>query len=295
MKPFVLYCKSYRTDILRVERLCKSVNKFNLDNLPFYVTCPTSDLALFNERLHGLGATIVSDEEILSLSRDLDLTSIADLPGSITQQIVKSEFWRLGISESALCLDSDAIFIRPFAQADFIDESGVPFTVIDEAHELLEEAIRKRKQRVIDAYNKDADKIQNLFERKGRRYNYGPMPLVWHRSVWESLEEKYLRPRNMNFADAIRMAPSEIRWYGEALLRFGAIPLRPCQSLFKVYHYAWEHDRDRKAGVTTENLASLYIGVIYQSAWERNLDWPSEGGNFMSRLGRTIRRSMGRI
>ena len=167
--------------------------------------------------------------------------------------------------------------------------------MIDEAHELLEEAIRKRKQRVIDAYNKDADKIQNLFERKGRRYNYGPMPLVWHRSVWESLEEKYLRPRNMNFADAIRMAPSEIRWYGEALLRFGAIPLRPCQSLFKVYHYAWQHDRDRKAGVTTENLASLYIGVIYQSAWERNLDWPSEGGNFMSRLGRTIRRSMGRI
>jgi hypothetical protein len=99
----------------------------------------------------------------------------------------------------------------------------------------------------------------------------------------------------MNFVDAIVTAPIESRWYGEALLAYHAIPLIPCQALFKVYHYAWQFDRDSSAKLDFEKLAKLYSGVIYQSAWERNMDWPAEGGSWLSRRGRQVRRILGKI
>ena len=99
----------------------------------------------------------------------------------------------------------------------------------------------------------------------------------------------------MNLVDAIVQAPIESRWYGEALLAYQAVPLLPCQALFKVYHYAWQFDRDQRLGITEGKLAKQYCGVIYQSAWERNLDWPKEGGDWLSRLGRRLRRRMGKI
>lgn len=47
----------------------------------------------------------------------------------------------------------------------------------------------------------------------------------------------------MSLLDAILLAPLELRWYGEARLRYQAIPLMPCQPLFKVYHCAWQLDK----------------------------------------------------
>ena len=99
----------------------------------------------------------------------------------------------------------------------------------------------------------------------------------------------------MNLCDALTLVPAELHWYGEALLKYRAIALAPCQPLFKVYHYAWEYDRDRRKGITTDELRQIYCGVIYQSAWERELDWPSEGGTLASRLSRRARRLLGRI
>jgi hypothetical protein len=98
----------------------------------------------------------------------------------------------------------------------------------------------------------------------------------------------------MSLLDAIVLAPLESRWYGEALLRYQAIALMPCQPLFKVYHYAWQFQQDRRANIGVGQLAKLYSGVIYQSAWEREMDWPREGGNWPSRLARRLRRRLGR-
>jgi hypothetical protein len=212
-----------------------------------------------------------------------------------SQQVVKSEFWRLGLSESYVCLDSDAVFIRPFSSEDFLAPDGYPYTVIDEAHDLLEGALQNRRSRIVEDFSREAGSMQATFGRRGRRYSFGPFPLVWHRRVWESLERNYLQPRDMSFSDAIAQTPIESRWYGESLLAYQAIPLNPCQALFKVYHYAWQLDQDTRRGVTHKQLSELYCGVIYQSAWERNMDWPSEGGNLGSRVGRNFRRYLGRI
>ena len=295
MKSLVLYCKSYRTDLRRVRRLAETLCRNNKEGLPFYVSAPKADIALFQEHLCDLDLQLLTDEEIIAASPRIRSAQIDQLPGRTSQQVVKSEFWRLGISDAYVCLDSDAIFIRPFGRSDFLAPDGTPYSMMDEGHDLLDDALRHRRERIVEAFNAEADLVQGLFGRQGKRYSFGPFPLVWHRAVWESLDEQYLIPRAMNFADAIVAAPIESRWYGEALLAYQAIPLIPCQALFKVYHYAWQFDRDSSARVDFEKLAKLYSGVIYQSAWERNMDWPDEGGSWLSRRGRQVRRILGKI
>jgi hypothetical protein len=295
MIPLALYCKSYSTDLLRVVRLVQSIERFNETRIPIYISVPEEALALFRAHLGTTAAQLISDESILRASPRLDLAQFAQMHGAVAQQVVKSEFWRLGLAEAYVCLDSDAVFIRPFSDDDFLAPDGYPYTVLDEAHDLLEGAMQHGRLRIVDDFVREAASMQQAFGRNGRRYSFGPFPLVWHRKVWESLDTNYLQPRGMNFTDAITQTPIESRWYGESLLAYQAIPLHPCQALFKVYHYAWQLDLETRRGITQEQLSTLYCGVIYQSAWEREMDWPREGGSLLSRIGRQLRRKMGRI
>jgi hypothetical protein len=295
MIPLALYCKSYCTDLRRVVRLVQSIDRFNESSIPVYVSVPKSELGLFNDHLASSSAQLISDESILLASPRISLDFVESMHGAVAQQVVKSQFWRLGLAESYVCLDSDAVFIRPFSSDDFLAPDGYPYTVLDEAHDLLEGAMQQGRRRIVDDFVREAETMQQTFRRLGRRYSFGPFPLVWHRKVWESLDTHYLQPRGMSFADAIAQTPIESRWYGETLLAYKAIPLHPCQALFKVYHYAWQMDRELRQGITPEQLSALYCGVIYQSAWEREMDWPREGGHSLSRWGRKIRRILGRI
>lgn len=295
MSSFALYCKSYRTDLRRLLRLSESIAKYNSTQLPFYVSVPQEDVSLFQEHLRGHTVKLISDDEVLRAIPRIDVSTAKLMPGNLLQQVVKSQFWQLGLCDVYLCLDSDAVFIRPFDANDFLSADGTPYSTIDEAHDLLEDAARQKRGRVYDDYIREAQAFQHMFARRGRRYSFGPFPLIWHTAVWKSLEDNYLHPKNMSFADAIALAPVESRWYGEALLAYKAIDLLPCQALFKVYHYAWQFDQDRKSGITIADLAKLYCGVIYQSAWERELDWPPDHQSQWSRLGRRIRRYLGRI
>jgi hypothetical protein len=295
MKPLALYCKSYSTDLRRLVRLARSIQQHNLQGLPFYVSVPTSEIPLFQEHLHGLGVVLLADEAILEASPRIDMGQVRSMSGSLSQQVVKSEFWRMNFSDAYLCLDSDAVFIRPFGIEDFLASDGTPYSVINEAHDLLELVVAQGKPQVVHNFLREAHKVQTIFGRQGKAYSFGPMPMVWHRLVWESLDLNYLQPHAMSFADAILLAPLESRWYGEALLKYQAIAVLPSEPFFKVYHYAWQLDRDRKKKLGLAELTQLFSGVIYQSSWERDMDWPREGGNWMSHLGRSMRRRLGRI
>lgn len=293
MRPFVLYCKSYRTDVKRVARLARSVAQYNVDQIPFYVSAPQADMDLFREFLQGLQVELLTDESIIALNPAIDPVKLASIPGNLSQQVVKSEFWRSGISVAYMCLDSDCIFIRPFRQSEFITAEGTPYTVIDEGHDLFYAALARGKTKIIDNFLRESQEVQQEFGRHGRHYNFGPNCPVWDRRVWASLDENYAKPRQLSFLDLILKSANEQRWYGEALLKYRAIDLLPSQPFFKMYHYAWQQKFDRRAGIGEEQLRQLYCGVVYQSAWEREMDWPSEGGNWLSRLGRRIRRVIG--
>jgi hypothetical protein len=289
-----LYCKSFSTDVKRTRRLAETIQRFNAEGIPFYVSCPQKDIPLFREFLSGLTVELVQDEQIIASSPKIDAAKLASLHGGLAQQVIKSEFWRLGVSDVYVCIDSDSMFIRPFYKRDFLLDNGVPYSVIDEAHEMLDLSIRTGRSRVVHNFMQEAEKFKKLFGRTGRCYSFGPNPLIWHKAVWESLDREFLTPRGMNFLDATLLESLDMNWYGEALLRYQAIPLVPCQSLFKVYHYAWQFDMDRRNRVTIEQLAQIYCGVIYQSTWDRQMDWPREAGSLGSRIARRLRRLLGR-
>lgn len=293
--PIALYCKSYKTDVKRVRRLSESIQQFNVDKIPFFVSAPKSDLPLFKEYLGNSQVEIIADEEIIGANQAIRQDQFDALPGNITQQIVKSEFWRLGLSNAYLCLDSDAIFIRPFRASEFVTTQGTPYTIIDEGRDLLLASLAKEKLKVLADFRRESEDVQNEFQRSGKVYNFGPNCPVWDTRVWESLDAEYMRPRNLSFLDLIVKYPYEMRWYGEALLKFRAVDLLPSQPFFKMYHYAWQQRKDHRDGIDTQKLSNLYCGVVYQSAWEREMDWPQEGGNLASRIARRLRRSLGRI
>lgn len=293
MMPLVLYCKSYKTDLKRLIRLAQSVETFNVEKIPFYVSVPSEDYQLFAKHLSDLNVNLLRDEQILLEAPNFGRKK--DLPDNLLQQVVKSEFWRLNISKSYLCLDSDAIFIRPFYQSDYLHQDLTPYTVITEAHDLLEMAMQLGKDHVLENFRKEAIQVQSIFKRSGKPYSFGPMPMVWDRAVWESLEKNYLSPRKMSLADAIEMAPLESRWYGEAMFAYKAIAIYPCEPFFKVFHYAWQFDNLRKANLKLDALASMYSGVIFQSSWEREMDWPVEQGSAFSKINRRVKRVLGRL
>jgi hypothetical protein len=295
MKPFVLYCKSYRTDVKRVARLARSVAQYNVDRIPFYVSAPQTDIDLFSQYLRDFDVELITDESIIDLNPSLDRIKLASIRGSLSQQVVKSEFWRMGVSVSYLCLDSDCVFIRPFRQNEFITSEGTPYTVMDEGRDLLYPTLSRGKDNVIKDFHRESHEVQKELGRNGKHYNYGPNCPVWDRRVWASLDENYTKPRNLSFLDLILKSANEQRWYGEALIKYRAIDLLPSQPFFKMYHYAWQQKFDRRANIREEQLKQLYCGVVYQSAWEREMDWPAEGGNWLSRLGRRMRRALNRI
>lgn len=284
----VLYCKSYRDDVLRARRLIDSVQRHNREGLPLYVSVPESDVPLFQEKCAGLPFTLLRDEEIVACSPGLDLPAYAALPGLLSQQVVKSEFWRLGLSASYVCLDSDCYFLRPFGAADFESGDGTPYTVMHEARELLHFAELARMPKIAANRSRECAEIQALFSRQGRCWEFGPIPVVWSGKVWEDLAEKYLRPRGMSILDAIKAHPGELRWYGEALLAFGGIPILPVEPLFRCYHYEEQYHFWKRLGETEELIAKNYLGACMQSNWDKDLDLVKRFR--FSKLRRRIRR-----
>jgi hypothetical protein len=293
--PFVLYCKSYKTDIKRVIRLADSIKYFNKDKIPLFISAPQADIPLFKKFLDTNTTEVIADEDIIKSNKSINRKIFDNLPGNITQQIVKSEFWRLGFSRSYLCLDSDAIFLREFDRSDFLSPKNTPYTIIDEGRELLLASLAKKKLKVLDDFRRESDDIQKALGRAGKVYNFGPNCPVWDARVWESLDQEYTKQKNLSFMDLIIKHPYEMRWYGEALLRYRAIELLPSQPFFKMYHYAWQQKQDIRNGVDSSVLSRIYCGVVFQSAWEREMDWPSEGGNWLSRTARHLRRGLGRM
>lgn len=294
MKRFLIYCKSYSTDLRRVLRLSESIERYNIENIDFIVSCPQKERHLFKKFLQGQKVNLIDDEEIILSNPGHNIPRFSYIPGNLAQQVIKSEFWRLGFSENYLCVDSDCQFIRPFRESEFVTDNGVPYTVADECREILIPAMAAGKSRVIDNFRTEATRVQEAIGRQGKNYNFGPNCPVWNANVWRSLEDFFIKPRGITFADLILQHPIEMRWYGEALLKYKAVELLPSQPFFKMYAYAWQHKAEKKAGITESGLSQFYCGVTYQSAWQREMDWPSEGGNVFSRFGRRVRRRLGR-
>jgi hypothetical protein len=262
MNNVMLYCKSYSKDVQRAKVLVDSVNMFNKDRIPFYMSVPEEDMQLFRGTVGVEGYTLLSDEEVCGEKYDQSW---------VTQQTIKSSFWKLGICHNYVMIDSDSYFIRPFYQKDFIadEENHVPYTVMHEQKDLFSWTVKNANVLGFDpqlSFAECRDPIQQLFDRKGRLYDFGPGPIIWSCAVWKSLEEKYIKPNNMTFADLINSVHSEFTWYGEWLLTDKTIPLWPVEPLFKFFHYRQWYEEYKRNGYTLNHWARNYLGVVMQSS-----------------------------
>jgi len=275
METLVLYCKSYKNDVLRAKTLAESIQRFNADRLPFYISVPASDIALFEEHLNGLPCTLLRDEDILLANPRHSIDLMHEMPGGLLQQVVKSEFWRLEISRNYLMLDSDAYFIRPFLLEDFMFDDDTPYTVMHEGKDILDFAARRGMRKIRDNYTEARNQGKAYFNRLGRNYNFGPIPTICSSLVWKMLAERYAEPINKSFADLIREYPNEMIWYGEALLHYAPIRLMPIEPLFKVFHYKEQYQESQGLDETEKTIAENYLGIIKQSNWDFSLDFVS--------------------
>jgi len=290
-QDFVLYCKSYQRDLLRVKRLLESVQKHNVDAIPFYISTPESDReALFALVGDQQGFHWVSDESIIGANPNVALGIEKTRSGGLAQQVIKSEFWRLGLAKNYLCIDSDSIFIRDFSKNDFLAPDGHPFTVLHQNKEFFQLATNQGHLRVERDLRKESETVKALFGRIGPNYYCAPAPFIWSAAVWESLDERYLKPKGMTLWDLITPEHPETLIYGEALLNYQAIPVRMIEPLFRIYHYDWQYYLLRRLGETEETLRQNFMGVIYQSAWEAEMDYGPSQKSLPSRLVRKMKR-----
>ena len=288
---FVLYCKSYRKDLLRVKRLLDSLRRHNIESIPFYISTPESDReALFGLLGTGNDFQWVSDESIVRANPRAPEDIQRAKPGGISQQIIKSEFWRLGLAQNYLCIDSDSIFIRDFTKSDFLAPDGDPYTVLHQNKEFFQMASNRGHLRVERDLRIEAETVKALFGRVGPNYYCAPAPFIWSAKVWKSLEHNYLEPRGITLWDLITPEHPESLVYGETLLAYQAIPVQMIEPLFRIYHYDWQYYLARRWGETKEKLKQNFIGVIYQSAWEAEMDFGVPTKSLLSRLLRKIKR-----
>jgi hypothetical protein len=272
MENLVIFCKSYKNDVLRAERLAESVQRFNKDSIPFYLSVPRADLTLFREVLAGFELILFTDEEILSANPQHTESLMEKIPGNHLQQIVKSELWRLGICSNYLMIDSDSYFIRDFAVSDFMYDDAIPYTVMHEGKDLLGFAARNGLEKIRKNFIKDRSAAQKLFNRAGRIYDFGPTPIICNVNVWRILTEQYAIPRKLSFADMITEFPNEMLWYGEALLHYKPIPVMPIEPLFKVFHYREQYEESLMLKEDEKIHAENYLGIVKQSNWDETID-----------------------
>jgi hypothetical protein len=77
----------------------------------------------------------------------------------------------------------------------------------------------------------------------------------------------YLTSRDETIYSLLTSFPGEILLYGEFVYQRKKIPVYTVGSFFKVYHYAGQFFEDEMRGVTSNELAEKYLGIVMQSNW----------------------------
>jgi len=290
LKDLVLYCKSYRRDFLRLKRLLESITRHNTDQIPFYISTPENQ---YQDLIAALGTSSgfywVSDESIIAANPLLPAGIEKTRSGGLSQQAIKSEFWRLEISENYVCFDSDCMFIKEFKKSDFLSSDGNPYTVIYQNKDFFQLSINRGQGKVQSNLRKEGDRVKALFLRAGPNYYCPCPPFIWSAKVWESLDQQYLKPKGLTFWDLSSDDHPETLLYLEALLNYRAIPLHPIEQLFRIYYYDWQYHLLRRTGETEDKLSANYLGVIYQSNWSPEMDFGIATKSLASRALRRVK------
>jgi hypothetical protein len=264
MDKLVFLIKSFHRHLPWTRQLLETVGLHNKDKIKIYLSIPASEDKLFRENIDLSVAEIIHDEDVIK----------GDLQQNWhTQQLVKMKFHELQLGENYFWIDGDSYFIRDFFVSDFMYDSSTPYTTIHENKDLfgwMAQSDPSLLESVLRSYRQDRQKVMDIFGRKGRFYDW-TCPNLWSTKVFEHMKENFLIPNNLTFENLLSTVPGELIWYGEYLLKFGVIPLVPCDSWFKPFHYEQQMIDCKKAGNTESTLSENYLGIVMPSAWTDQL------------------------
>ena len=286
MENIILFTKSYEGDVRRVLKLKNSIEKYNVDNIPYYVSCPKKDKNLFQEVLGTKDYTLVNDEDIYDAKYPFD--------GWRSQQVIKSNVHRLKVTKNYLSIDSDSYFIRDFYKSDFIAKEDIPYTIIHENKEIQQyKKLFYNSSFSKGAYKNTLNVYREIFGSEYKKlYDYGPNPYIWSCKVWNHFEEHYLKPNNLTYESfnatletQYKVQPREALIYAEYLLNTKLFEIIPTGPFFKVYHWKEMVDFEKKNNLFDEDiLKESYLGIIYQSNMDKNSDANGYDEKFLVKL-----------
>lgn len=250
---FILFCKTYADDFTIFKNLKESIDKFNVENIPFYIVCPKNDIELFSKlktEKERYEFKILSDEKILNIDKH-------HKQNWNTQQLIKMNFYKTNLCNFFLIIDSDSYFIKEFYESDFMYDKNTPYIVMNENKNFNDICI------MLDTDNVDkmGAIIKNYFKRNGKNYRFLTTPIVFSTKVLEELNKKE------KFENLLELSPLEAYWHGEFILHSNIIDFKPCEPFFKCFNYQFEYDFYKKNGIIESDLAKNYSGIVMQNGW----------------------------
>ncbi len=263
-EKFAIYCKTYNKDIKEFKRLLTSFNKFNKDNIKFYVSVPAVDFELFKEFDCG-NVRLITDESFALKYFETEKYSRYST-GYINQEICKLAFFETGFAENYFCVDSDAEFIRDFYFSDFMADENTPYTVLVQEKELSCEKFYKR----FTAQRKEnIERIFNETGLKDRRYRSCQGMQVINSRVMKSLKEDFMALKGLSYKDLIKISPFEFSWYNAWFQKCGLVREMAVEPFFKTFHSRVEYNFARFKNIKLEDYAKQYIGIVLNGNWKR--------------------------
>lgn len=280
MSDFAILVKSFRGDYEYAARCIGSFVQHNPAGIELYIMVPDEDIALFSN---------LASEHVHLLAESLLQKYLTTQPlngmraGYVNQEIVKLAFWELGLAENYLCVDSDAMFIRPITPSDFMASENVPYSVLVEdkdlqiepryfaEHWITREAAMRRIQQEIgntDPYLRTCHGHQ-----------------VMSSAVLRDFRDSFLEPRGWTYLHALSIAPYEFTWYNYWLQQAQIIPVIAREPFAKVFHNEDQHLDAILRGVTVADIARAYPILVVNSNYSRDLGVIDPAGSKPELLG----------
>jgi len=267
METIALLLKSHAGDLEYARRLLASFEQFNSENLTLFCVVPDADFGMFAE-LGGAHVKLIAEGE--ALGRHLVDGPVGSLSqGYANQEIVKLSFWELGLTSNYFCVDSDAVFIRPFGSKDFMRDPSTPYSVLVEDNELKVEPeyFRQNWQGRESLIRKIMDIVE--LDDPIMRTSHGHQ--IVSGLVLQDFKSRFLQPRQWTYADAIEYSPYEFSWYAMWLQKSQVIAIHQREPLVKVFHSESQHLEYILRGVTSADIARGYLAVVVNSNYSRDL------------------------
>jgi hypothetical protein len=244
-----MMCKTYHGNLPALKILKESIDRYNMDKIPFYVVAPAADM----EIIRGMIITGGEDYRIEILAEE-PIRCAVSLGGWLDQQVAKLRFYRTNLCDYYLVIDSDSYFIRNFFVSDFMHDSRTPYIV---CHEGKSGTLLNTKFGDTSAMHEKESFIKSFFGRAGKPYRFLTSPFMFSSEVCRALDQKY-------GADwCIKLCPCEAAWHGEMMLCLG-VPYKPAEMFFEAMVYQGKCDFWRKLRITPRDISRHYLGIVMQ-------------------------------